>query len=280
VLGLALGLAVLGCDDKPRPWSGRDGRDTPAAVLAPPSAGSPQSPSTSDSLRLAPRPDDSETAPPADPNKNANPGSYAGSNPAGDTAAAPTTAPAAPGPSGTTAPAAAADDAIELPNGATITPGGLWVKCAAGLALSADPLKDVTRLGVVCGPSNGMRRKTPQPIVGVLGEHEPPVTAELRVSRGACYRIIGVADPGVAELDVTVRSSHDVAVAGDHSSGRLAMVQPDRPFCALADDAATIEIRAARGSGRFAAEVWAIGEPRKKGNLEGEPADETPLDNP
>ena len=148
------------------------------------------------------------------------------------------------------------------------------------MSLSGDPLKDVTRIGLLCGPSNGLRRKTAQAIVGVIGERDPPVVAELRVARGACYRVIGVSDEGAEELDVTVRSSRDVAVAADHSKGRLAIVQPDRPFCTFADDVFSIDFTARRGSGRFAAEVWAIGEPRRRGGPIEAPADERPMDDP
>lgn len=166
----------------------------------------------------------------------------------------------------------------EVSPGHAITPGGLWVRCYEGLTLSGDPLKDVTRLGLVCGPSNGLRRKSKQAIVGIVTEGEPAVSHELRVTKGACYRVIAVADAGVIELDVTIRSSRDVAVAGDHARGRLAIVQPDRPFCTFAEESFAAVFSATRGSGRFAAEVWSIGEPRKKG--EPELPDERPLDDP
>src|SRR5437762_532027 len=90
---------------------------------------------------------------------------------------------------------------------------------------------------------------------------------------GAKRRRRGAASAEVAELDITVRSSRDVAVAADHGTGRLAVVQPDRPFCTFADDVFSVEVSAKRGSGRFAAEVWSLGEPRKKGD-----AAETPQD--
>lgn len=166
------------------------------------------------------------------------------------------------------------------PQGPAVSPGGGWVTCAQGLVLSGDPLKDVTRLTLLCGPSNGMRRKARQAIVGLIGEHEPAVAAQLRVARGACYRVFAVAGAEVADLDVTVRSSRGVAVAADHSPGRLAIVQADRPFCTFADDIFTVEVSARRGAGRFAAEAWSLGERRKIGETLEMPADEPPLDTP
>lgn len=240
---VALVAAALGCEDKARPWGGKDG---PPAALSPPPPGPSSEVNELAEATAAAEVDVDAGAPPALP------------------------------PSLTAAPAPAP---VEV-GGARVVPGGGWVKCAEGLGLSGDPLKDVTRIGVLCGPSNGMRRKTGQAIVGVIGEHEPPVVTSLRLSRGACYRVFAVADAQVAELDVTVRSSHDVAVARDHAMGRLAVVQADRPFCTFADDLFTLEVAARRGSGRFAAEVWSLGEPRRRGEaLEG-PADEGPIEKP
>jgi hypothetical protein len=67
-----------------------------------------------------------------------------------------------------------------------------------------------------------------------------------------------VAEAGVADLDVVVRSSRGSAIAADHGEDPWPIVQPDRPFCALEDDRYTFEVSAKRGSGRFAAEVWAL----------------------
>jgi hypothetical protein len=238
-------LAASACEQKARPWAGKDG--PPSALSPPPPGATAEVGATTEPIATAEvkaNADVSATAVPVVP------------------------------PQATEAPAPAQAGA------AGIVPGGPWVKCAEGLTLSDDPLKDVTRLGMVCGLSTGMRRKTQQAIVGVIGEHEPPVAVELRVARGACYRVFAVADAQVAELDVTVRSSRDVAVAADHAAGRLAIVQTDRPFCTFAADVFSLEVTARRGSGRFAAEVWSLGEPRRKGEVPEGPADEGPIEKP
>jgi hypothetical protein len=243
---VAAALPVLaGCEDKPRPWSQGDG---PPVVLAPRSG---------------------EMA-----GEQGEGGRDASAGPGGATAPSPSSAPDA-------STAQAIEDAPpdEAP-GRRPVPGGPWVKCHEGFSLSGDPVRDVTRLGLLCGPSNGMRRKTRQAIVGLAGEHEPPVVTTIRASRGACYRIFAAADAEVRELDVTVRSARDVGVAADHGAGRLAIVQPDRPFCTPADEPFTVEIAARRGSGRFAAEVWAIGEPLRSRDPMESPPDEPPIDRP
>ena len=238
-------VGLVACEERARPWGGEGA----PVVLAPPA---PPAPGASGERREAD---------------------------AGDADAAGGTGDEDAGADASGGPGAGGEVPAEV-GGPRVTPGGLWVRCLEGLALSGDPLKDVTRIGLVCGPSNGMRRKTRQALVGVIGENDPPVTATVRVARGACYRAFAVADAQVGELEVTFRSSREVTVARDHGAGRLAVVQPDRPFCSLADDALTMEVKALRGSGRFAAEVWSLGERRKKGDGADAPADEAPMGEP
>jgi hypothetical protein len=139
--------------------------------------------------------------------------------------------------------------------------GGPWVRCYGNFHVSGEPLKDVTRLALLCGPENGMSRLSAKPIEGTVAEGGPPVTEALPVRRGTCYRIFATAAPTVADLDVIVRSSRGADVAADHGEDPWPIVQADRPFCALEDDAFTVEITAKRGQGRFAAEIWQLRPP-------------------
>jgi hypothetical protein len=173
--------------------------------------------------------------------------------------------PLAPAPSAS-APAAAADGGAvtedaggpdplaELPNPVRV--GGPWVRCYGHFRVSGEPRKDVTRLGLLCGPENGMSRLGAAPFEGSVREGGPPATTTIHVQRGGCYRVFATATPSVADLDVVVRSSRGAAIAADHGEDAWPVVQPDRPFCALEDDDATVEITAKRGAGTFAAEVW------------------------
>lgn len=271
---VALGgvAALAGCEEKPRPWSRGDG---PPAVLAPTPGQSTGTAGTGGGGTTG-----SEGGTPGYPTPNSS--SNSSPSPSSSSSGATTGGEAAGAPGPATSADAGPAAAAGTPPGerGRVTPGGTWVSCHEGLPLSGDPLRDVTRLGLLCGPSNGMRRASRQAIVGLVGEHEPAVTSTFEAKRGACYRVLAAADPQVADLDVTIRSSRDVGVAGDHGKGRLAIVQPDRPFCTFSDETFTVEIAARRGSGRFAAEVWAIGEPLKRRDLMELPPDEPPIDKP
>jgi hypothetical protein len=136
--------------------------------------------------------------------------------------------------------------------------GGPWVRCYGSFHPAGDPVKDVTRLALLCGPENGMHRLSKAPFEGAVTEGAPGITTTFEARRGECYRVFAVAEPSVGDLDVTVHSSRGAPVAADHGEDAWPIVQPDRPFCPLEKDVYTLEIAAHRGHGRFAAEVWVL----------------------
>lgn len=147
------------------------------------------------------------------------------------------------------------DDApVPLP----VRVGGPWVRCYGDFRLTGPLMADLTRLTMLCGPANGMKRHSKQAVEGEVQEGGAPLTTALSAKKGFCYRVFAVADPSVPDLDVIVRSSRGAPIAQDHGEDRWPIVQPDRPFCPLEDDALTIEIVARHGKGRAAAEVWML----------------------
>jgi hypothetical protein len=135
--------------------------------------------------------------------------------------------------------------------------GGLWVSCYARFAPSGQPLADVTRLGLLCGPPNGMRRLG-DAFEGSVTPGGKPGTHSMHARKGACYRIFAIAEDSVRDLDVTVRSSRDSRLATDNTDDAWPIVEPERPFCTFADDTFTVELSSGAGAGRYAAEVWEL----------------------
>lgn len=174
--------------------------------------------------------------------------------------------------------ATAASDESERAVAKPVRIGGPWVRCYGSFHPSGEPVKDVTRLALLCGPENGMRRLSKAPLEGAVAEGAAAVTSTFEARRGECYRVFAVADAAVTDLDVTVHSSRGAPVAADHGEDAWPVVQPDRPFCPLENDRYTLEITARRGHGRFAAEVWVLRTPKARpGTLQRrdrDPADE------
>lgn len=144
--------------------------------------------------------------------------------------------------------------------------GGPWVRCYGHFQPSDDPVKDVTRLSLLCGPATGMERVGKTPFEADVAEGDAPATFAVRAALGECFRVFAVGGPGVRDLDVVVRSSRGAPVAADHGDDRWPVVQPDRPFCMLEDDTLSIEIGARAGRGHAAAEVWRLSAANRGGD--------------
>ncbi len=133
--------------------------------------------------------------------------------------------------------------------------GGLFVRCTEGLVAERDPVRDVMRLLLACGPSTGMTRLGDAPLEGALGPDSGPVSFDIRLKKGHCYRLFGAAGPGAEDLSVEIFSSRGTLIASDHRQDRLAVVQPDRPVCPPEDVDAQIVVLATGASAAFALEI-------------------------
>jgi hypothetical protein len=146
-------------------------------------------------------------------------------------------------------------------SGARLESGGIFSDCYKGLHATGEPEKDVTRLGLVCGPVEGMRRAIDTPFEGAISAGGAELDFPIALSKGACYRVFVAADSESLTLDVSIVSGHGIPVATASSRSGLAIIAPDRPFCALGTDEATVRVGATQGSGRFALDIWAIAAP-------------------
>jgi hypothetical protein len=155
----------------------------------------------------------------------------------------------------------AGDDAASEAPAVTAAPsrvGGSWVSCYGGFAPGAEPLADVTRLGLLCGPINGMRRVGGMQGTIRAGPRPPKPQHDFKVATGACYRVFAVAADPVVDLDVTVLSSRGSRLVSDNSEDRWPIVEPERPFCSFEDDVFGITLESKSGSGNYALEVWML----------------------
>lgn len=150
--------------------------------------------------------------------------------------------------------AAAEDDAA--PVARESAGGGLWVRCHDGFAPTGEPLRDVTRLGLMCGPSNGLDKlldaQTGRLTGGTSARHD------FSVRRGECFRVFAAGEPSIYDLDVTILSSRHSRLSSDTGDGTWLLLDRDRPFCSFDDDTFSAEVRADGGSGRYAIEVWRL----------------------
>ena len=108
--------------------------------------------------------------------------------------------------------------------------GGAWVTCYAHFRPTSTPERDVTRLGLLCGPENGMKQ------VGTTIPQRPsdtPLEHPFEAKQGECFRLFAVAAPQVTDLAIEVRDPKGIPVASDHNNDRWPILNPDGPFCLL-----------------------------------------------
>jgi hypothetical protein len=146
--------------------------------------------------------------------------------------------------------------------------GGIFVSCRSGLVVTGDAARDVSRLGLACGPVAGMKRVGASPFEGVLSIGGADLEFPLHLEKSRCYRIFVASEVLGAEIAVDVVSGHGLPIASEAIDGGLGSIPATRPLCALGDDDVVIRasMRCAtreaappcpRTGLRFAVEVWA-----------------------
>ena len=134
---------------------------------------------------------------------------------------------------------------------------GPWVRCYARFRPESSPLRDVTRLAMLCGPQNGMRQLG-ETLEGDTSDSGAPVEQALSLTKGQCVRSFAVADPGVADLDLALVSPSGVTLAADGIDDRWPVLLPDRAVCVDVDGRYVVRVRAKKGRGRFALSTWLL----------------------
>jgi len=158
--------------------------------------------------------------------------------------------PSAP-PARLTASASASASASAPPRGRTDLPP----TCDAGLHASGEPRHDISRLGLICGASEGLVRHLDS-IEGALAAGGASVEVPVTLEAGRCYLLLAAAETTIGDLDVELRSERDIALASDDEESSLVVLPRASTVCPGQRVEARIIFRAGLGRGRFAAEVW------------------------
>ena len=127
--------------------------------------------------------------------------------------------------------------------------------CYGNYRPTSTPERDVTRLGLLCGPQNGMK------LVGSTLSSEATENAvehPFEARAGECFRIFAVAEASAADLAVEVRDPKGLPVASDHNNDRWPIVNPDGPFCLLDAGKYVVRVHARQGKGKFALQIWKL----------------------
>ncbi|MSP25754.1 MAG: hypothetical protein EXR75_11430 [Myxococcales bacterium] len=142
--------------------------------------------------------------------------------------------------------------------------------CLGEFRPETEPIRDVERLGLACGPSTGMARLG-DTVTGVVSpDGEVALAHSFSARAGECYRAFAVGAATVEELELTLRTSHKHRLAADDLDGRVAAVPSDRALCILADDTLSAEVSATLGEGAFALQIFRLPASRNAAAVERE----------
>jgi hypothetical protein len=136
--------------------------------------------------------------------------------------------------------------------------GGDWLRCYASFQPRTQPRLDVARLGLSCGPVNGMKKLADPVEAEVAGDAGPGRQHTFVAQAGDCYRIFAVAGPGVEDLDVEVFAPDGRRVARDTGDDRWPIVNPDGPFCVFDPGEHRAVVTAPRTGGSYAVQIWRL----------------------
>ena len=89
-------------------------------------------------------------------------------------------------------------------------------------------------------------------------QHKDPMVTRvpLKAQANHCYRIFGLAEPGVKDFDIAVMDSTGKSAGEDLTDSNDAIVLEDGSICFKQDDAASVNVAVAKGSGKWAVEIW------------------------
>jgi hypothetical protein len=113
---------------------------------------------------------------------------------------------------------------------------------------------DVLRLGMLCGPPNGLSllaRAT-----GVVDEATKPFVYQWEAERGDCFRVFGVAEDSVEDLEVELFGPHRERLFLENQNRRWVVAAENGPFCAPKEGTFEAQFTTHGGHGTVAISVW------------------------
>jgi len=139
-------------------------------------------------------------------------------------------------------------DAGPAPSGAN------WGRCALHFTPRGKPQLDVMRLGLMCGPSNGMHRVPAAELRRDGGAGR--IELGFRASAGECFRLLVVGGAGIGRVEAALLDAQGKPVAKQTGRRRWTMVGLDGPICVNRSGRYRATVDAKRGP--LAVELWEL----------------------
>ena len=120
----------------------------------------------------------------------------------------------------------------------------------AGVTEIASKCVDTTKMHMLGSATQGEGREGDQ-------RKDPMVTRiPLKAQANHCYRVFGLAEPAVKDFDISVMDSTGKSAGEDLTDSNDSIVLEDGSICFKQDDAVSVNAAVAKGSGKWAVEIW------------------------
>jgi len=126
--------------------------------------------------------------------------------------------------------------------------------CTAGLDASPGLENMLAELERQCVAS--MRPLLAEPALAELTEGTSAGVSFALTDPTGCVRVAAAAEPGLAELELTIVDPEGAPHAARVQAGPFALVGPEGPICFDQAGQYRVELRSRRGGGRVAVNVW------------------------
>jgi hypothetical protein len=130
-----------------------------------------------------------------------------------------------------------------------------FAKCHNDVKTGKDIAAGVAAMAQGCASTMGLHQlgQTVQDTFANLDKAHP---IPLKAEAGKCYRVYGLSEDALQDLDIAIMDSAGKEVAEDGSDSPDAVLLEDGMVCYTAADDSVINVAAGNGSGKYAVQIW------------------------
>ena len=128
-------------------------------------------------------------------------------------------------------------------------------QCHNDVKTGADLVAGVTAMATACTGQTKMHQ-IGQTVQGSRKNLDPALTIPLQAQANHCYRVYGLSEDALKDLDIAVIDSAGKSAGEDGSDSPDAVVLEDGEICFKQADNVSVNVVAGDGNGKFAVEIW------------------------
>jgi hypothetical protein len=133
--------------------------------------------------------------------------------------------------------------------------GAPWASCHNDVKTGTDLVAGVTAMAQGCAALTKMHQ-IGATVQGTRQNLDPAQSIPLHAEANHCYRVYGLSEASLQDLDIAIVDSAGKACGEDGSDSPDAVVLEDGAICFAQTDDVKVNIAAGSGGGKFAVEIW------------------------